>query len=357
MTLRQIGEPFTMATIKDVARVSGYSVCTVSKALSGKGYVKDSTKEKILQVVDQIGYQRNHLAVSLKTGRTRALALIVPDVMNVYFSRLQKYVDYYGSQFGYMVYLCNTNNSLERERSYVRNLSEGRVDGVLITPCTPEHDHIRKLRQAGIPYIYMNRYFEDEPERCLPLNNGKGGYECVSYLVRNGFRRIGGIFQSFSNTSFVERYQGMKEALEEAGLCLDEGMCLFDMDDLDNAHLKIRSLLTGGKRPEAIFAANDMLALSVYQAAYECGLRIPDDLSVVGYDNSYMSDKVAPKLTSYYSPVRESAETAIRYLMAEFDGREPEKMNMLDGWLVEKGSVRKSNNRLAAGMRLIEGTG
>lgn len=328
-----------MATIKDVAKASGYSVCTVSKALSGKGYIKDSTKEKILRVVDEIGYQPNHLAVSLKTGRTRAIALIVPDVMNVYFSRLQKYVDHYAGQFGYMVYLCNTNNSLEREKSYLRNLSEGRVDGVLITPCTPEHGHIRKLKQIGIPYVYMNRYFADEPEHCLPLNNEKGGYECVSYLAQKGFKRIGGIFQSFSNMSFPERFQGMKRALKEAGLALDESLCLFDMDDLDNAHKKIRTLLANPGRPEALFAANDMLALSVYQAAYECGLRIPDDLSVVGYDNSYLSDKVAPKLTSYYSPVRESAESAIRYLMAVLDERVPEKMSMLDGWLVEKGSV------------------
>ncbi len=328
-----------MATIKDVAQASGYSVCTVSKALSGKGYIKDSTRARILQVVEEIGYHPNHLAVSLKTGKSKALALIVPDVTNVYFSRLEKYVDHYAGQYGYMVYLCNTNNSLEREKSYVSSLSEGRVDGVLITPCTTEHEHISRLKETGIPYIYLNRDFGDDPDHCLPQHNEKGGYECVRYLINKGFHRIGGVFQSFTNTSFPERYQGMKTALEEAGLEMDDSLCLFDMDDLDNAHVAIRELLMRPDRPEAIFAANDMLALSVYQAAYECGLRIPDDLSVVGYDNSYMSDKLAPKLTSYYSPVRESAEIAIRYLMAILDDRTPEEMSALDGWLVEKESV------------------
>ncbi len=334
-----------MPTIKDVAQASGYSVCTVSKALSGKGYIKESTKEQILKVVDEIGYHPNHLAVSLKTGKTRALALIVPDVTNVYFSRLEKYVDHYAGQFGYMVYLCNTNNSLEREKSYVSNLSEGRVDGVLITPCTPEHGHVGRLKEAGIPYVYLNRYYRDDSEHCLPLSNEHGAYECVNYLIRKGFRRIGGVFQSFSNTSFEERYKGMKRALEEAGIQMDESLNVFDLDDLDNAHTQIRKLLTGSDRPEAIFAANDMLALSVYQAAYESGLRIPDDLSVIGYDNSYMSDKMAPKLTSYYSPVRESAEVAIRYLMAILDKRSPEKMERLDGWLVEKESVLDKNRK------------
>ncbi len=332
-----------MPTIKDVAQASGYSVCTVSKALSGKGYIKESTKEQILRVVDEIGYHPNHLAVSLKTGKTRALALIVPDVTNVYFSRLEKYVDHYAGQYGYMVYLCNTNNSLDREKSYVSNLSEGRVDGVLITPCTTEHKHIVRLGEFGIPYVYLNRDFKDDAQHCLPLHNEDGGYECVRYLIRKGFKRIGAVFQSFSNTSFKERYAGMKRALEEAGLEMDDSLCIFDMDDLDNAHESIRELLMRPDRPEAIFAANDMLALSVYQAAYESGLRIPDDLSVVGYDNSYMSDKMAPKLTSYYSPVRESAELAIRYLMAILDHRAPEEMNTLDGWLVEKESVSDKN--------------
>ncbi len=334
-----------MPTIKDVAQASGYSVCTVSKALSGKGYIRESTKERILKVVEEIGYHPNHLAVSLKTGRTRALALIVPDVTNVYFSRLEKYVDHYAGQFGYMVYLCNTNNSLEREESYVQNLSEGRVDGVLITTCTTEHKHVNRLREAGIPYVYLNREFKDDREHCLPMHNEQGAYECVSFLTEKGFTRIGGVFQSFSNTSFAERYHGMKRALEDAGLKMDDSLCLFDMDDLDNAHVQIRKLLTRPDRPEAMFAANDMLALSVYQAAYETGLRIPDDLSVVGYDNSYMSDKLAPKLTSYYSPVRESAETAIRYLMAVLDHRTPDKLNMLEGWLVEKESVSDKNRK------------
>ncbi len=328
-----------MATIKDVAQVSGYSVCTVSKALSGKGYIKESTREKILKVVDEIGYTPNHLAVSLKTGRTKALALIVPDVTNVYFPRLEKYVDRYAGEYGYMTFLCNTGNSLEREKSFIRTLSEGRVDGVLITPCSPEHKHIQELEHIGIPYIYLNRNFADDQEHSLPLHNEKGAYECVKYLIDRGFQRIGGIFQSFSNISFRERYDGMKRAMTEAGLELDESLCLFNKDDLDNVHKDILEILKRKDRPEAFFAGNDMLALSVYQAAWECGLRIPDDLSVVGYDNSYMSDKMAPKLTSYYSPARECAEVAIRNMMATLDGRTPGEMSVPDGWLVEKESV------------------
>lgn len=329
-----------MATIKDVARISGYSVCTVSKALSGKGYIRDSTKEKILHVVKEVGYRPNQLAVSLKTGHSKTLALIVPDVMNAYFPRLEKYVDRYAGQYGYMVILCNTNNSLEREKQYIQNLIKWHVDGVIITPCSPEHSHFRQLKEEGIAYVYLNRHIEGDLGHCIELDNRRGGYECTDYLVRQGFTRISGIFQSFGNSSHEERFEGMKKALADAGLSCDQNICLFGVDDFDKASVMIHGLLEREDRPEAIFASNDMLALSVYQAADECGLKIPDDLSVVGYDNSWMSDKIVPKLTSYYSPARESAESAIRFLVKEIAKEQPEKPDILEGRLIEKESVR-----------------
>ena len=146
-----------MPTIKDVAEVSGYSVCTVSKALSGKGNIREDTRRKILAVVEEIGYHPNRLAVSLKTGRTNSLALIVPDVTNIYFPRLEKYVEQYASQKGYMVFLCDAGNSFEREKNFIEELSRGRVDGVIVTPSTPEHDHIMRLKELGIPCI-INTY-------------------------------------------------------------------------------------------------------------------------------------------------------------------------------------------------------
>lgn len=328
-----------MATIKDVAEASGYSVCTVSKAISGKGYIRDSTREKILKVVKEIGYSPNHLAVSLKTGRTYALALIVPDVTNIYFPRLEKYVERYAEEKGYMVYLCNANHDLEREKKFIESFSQGRVDGVLITPCSEEHRHIQKLQETEIPYLILNRSYEDDRDHCLPLDNEKGAYVCVTYLLEHGYRKIGGVFQSFSNSSHRDRYRGVMRAIEKHGCSLDEMMCLFGMDDLEMAHVQIGQLLSRENRPEAIFAANDMLALSVYQAAYEQSLRIPDDLAVVGYDNSIIADKLAPKLTSFYQPAKECSRCAVDYITAAIEGRELPPLQMLEGELVERESV------------------
>ena len=270
-----------MPTIKDVAEVSGYSVCTVSKALSGKGNIREDTRRKIL-------------------------ALIVPDVTNIYFPRLEKYVEQYASQKGYMVFLCDAGNSFEREKNFIEELSRGRVDGVIVTPSTPEHDHIMRLKELGIPYVYLNRYFQDDPDRCIRIDNERGAFECVSYLLDKGYRRIGAVLQSFRNTSYRERYEGMKRAFAQHGMQLDEDLIVFDADDLENSHHAIGALLKKKNRPEAVFAANDMLALSVYQAAYDEGLRLPEDLAVVGYDDSILAGKIVPRLTSYYQPARET---------------------------------------------------
>ena len=329
-----------MPTIKDVAKASGYSVCTVSKAISGKGYVSEVTRRKILKVVDEIGYHPNHLAVSLKTGRTNALALIVPDVMNPYFPRLEKYVEQYALERGYMVYLCNTNNSLEREKEFLAKLSEGRVDGVIITPCSLEHEHIRSLASRGIAYVYVNRHFEDDLEHCVRIDNAQGADECISLLLDAGCTRIGAVFQSFSNTSYLDRWRGMNRAFARRGLSPDKSLCLFDVDDFENAHVLIRDLLARPDRPDGLFGGNDMLAVSAYQEAYELGLRIPEDLSVVGYDNGILSDKIPPPLTTYYQPARESSRAAVDFVCDTIEGRTPQLPEALRGRMVIRSSVR-----------------
>ena len=134
-----------MATIKDVAKEAGFSVCTVSRALAGKGYIKEETRQRIMEAVRTVDYRPNNLAVSLKTGRTNTLALIIPDVMNMYYPRLEKYIEKYAADQGFMVYLCNSNNDIEREKKFIENHSLKKVDGVIVTPCTNEHQHMKKL--------------------------------------------------------------------------------------------------------------------------------------------------------------------------------------------------------------------
>lgn len=329
-----------MATIKDVAKEAGFSVCTVSRALSGKGYLREETRQRIMEAVKTVDYHPNNLAVSLKTGRTNTLALIIPDVMNMYYPRLEKYIEKYAADKGFMVYLCNSNNDVEREKRFIENLSLKKVDGVIVAPCTNEHGHIKKLNDFGIPYVYLNRSFQDDIERCIRVDNFKGAYDCVSYLIDSGYTRIGGVFQSFHNMIYEERYAGMIKALRDRDIEVDKDIILLDVDDLDCSHQRIETLLKREYRPEVIFTSNDMLAFGVYRAAYNCGIRIPEDLSVMGYDNIIMTDKIIPPLTSYYTPAEEISKAAVEYICGCISGEKIHGFPIYEGKLVLRDSVK-----------------
>lgn len=305
-----------MATIKDVAKMSGYSVCTVSRALSGKGYLKEETRQKIMVAVEELHYRPSTLAVNLKTGRRQTLALILPSLTNIYYTKLEKYMESFASAKGYTIYLSNTEYSLEKEKQLIDNVIGMDIAGVIITPTSDEHAHIMKLSEYQIPYVYLNRTFKDDLAHCIRLNNQTSAYEAVSYMIKLGHRNIGGIFQGFENSTYRERYDGMMMALEEHHLTCHPQALLFDInpENIGAATNAILQMLQNPHRPEAIFACNDMTAFNIYRAAYILGLRIPDHLSVFGYDDCIMANIVTPPLSTVSVPVKQLSSTAVNFI-------------------------------------------
>ena len=222
-----------MATIKDVAKKSGFSVCTVSRALSGKGYLKEETRQKIMDAVKELDYRPNTLAVNLKTGRRQTLALILPSLTNIYYAKLEQYMEAYASQKGYLLYLSNTEYNLEKEKQILDNLIGMDIAGVIICTTSGEHEHIKKLNTFHIPYICLNRNFEDDPDHCLRINNRTAAFEAVDYMIRLGHTNFGGLFQSFDNGTYQERYAGMMDALALHGLSCEPNNLLFDINPED----------------------------------------------------------------------------------------------------------------------------
>lgn len=331
-----------MATIKDVAQLADVSVCTVSRALAGKGYVKAETKQRIMEAVSELNYRPNRAAVNLKTGKNDTLALVIPSLTNIYYPKLEKYLEYYAKESGYIVYLCNAENSLQKEQNIIKMLCSQNPAGVIITPCTSEHSHIIKLQDYGIPYVYLNRSFSDDLVHCIHFDNEKAAYDSVSYLICSGHTKIAGFYESFDNMTYRERYEGMLRALREHGIPIDPGRFIFDLDpnDPDGTFLAARRFLERSERPEAIFACNDMTAFSVYKAAYDLGLRIPDDLSIVGYDDCIMASMVAPPLSSYRPPARELSRTAVLFIDHFRRTGSFLKMPELNGKLIIRSSVK-----------------
>lgn len=330
-----------MATIKEVAKLAGVSICTVSRALSNKGYIKPETKAKILAAVEELHYHPNQIATSLKTGRSKHLALVLPSLNNIYFPKLEKYIESHAHEKGYIVFLSNTEYNLETEKKILEAIPTQNVAGVIITPCNNKHEHIKRLSEYDIPYVYLNRNFDDDPEHCLHIDNEQAAYNAVSYLIECGHRAIGGIFQSFDDMSYKERYDGMLKALKEHKLPVKKNHFAMDLaeDDLEAAIYKIKKILTAASRPDAIFACNDMMAFGVYKAAYELNIRIPDELSVFGYDNCLMADVIAPPLSTFATPAKELSRLSIDFIDHYNRTKELKKLPTLTGELIIRSSV------------------
>ena len=329
---------YIMATIKDVASKAGVSICTVSRALAGKDLIKPETREAILQAAKELNYKPNYVARSLKKGKTNTFGLILPDITNPYYPKLAKYIESSTAKRGYMVLLCNSDNQVKKEKQFVEMLKARNVDGVLVAPVSGEIKHIQKLQEWGIPYVILNRNYPEE--LCsVSSDNYYGAFTMTEYLIGKGHRRIGGLFQSFHISIYEERYHGMCDALKEHGIPVDEQLMVTDINDISCGYQKIQALLRMEDRLTAIFSSNDMLAINVYRAAYELGIKIPEKLSVTGYDDIPLAMMLNPPLTTYLQPEDAMSESAVEYLISMIEGGQPYSHEQLRGYLVERKSA------------------
>ena len=327
-----------MSTIKDVASLAGVSICTVSRALANKDYIKPETRKRVLEAAEQLQYKPNHVAQSLKTGKTNTLALMLPDITNMYYPIIAKHVEEYAAQRGYMILICNADMDLQKEMQLVELLKKRNVDGVIALPMSKSIAHIQTLAYQGIPYVFVNREFADDPH-CIPSDNVYGGYTVAKHLIARGKRKICGIFQSFENPIYEDRCRGVKAALQEHGL--GDSYFLYDVADMQDVHNRVEVFLGEEEYPDAFFVANDMLAAGVYSAAYHRKLEIPRDISVAGYDNIAYAPMMIPPLTTFEQPEEEMAREAVDYLISQIedDAVPGKKFGKMRGRLVLRDSV------------------
>lgn len=327
-----------MATIKDVAKLAGVSICTVSRTLAGKDRIKAETREKVLNAVEELGYKPNYSARSLKTGTTDTIGLIVPDITNPYYPKITKSIEAFAEKKGYMILLCNANEDLNKEKRLVETLISRGVDGVIVLPCSRYIDHFSKFDLAGIPYVFFNRSFPGEL-KCVPTDNHYGAYIMTKHLLEHGHTNITASFLSFENQIYQERYEGTLEALSEYGLKSCAENFLFNVKSIEDSFNKMCKLLQSDNRPTALFASNDMLSLGAYSAANQCGLRIPQDFSIVGYDDIAMASIMMPPLTTFRQSEDEIAKVGVGYLQFLIEGESPKRIKRLRGEIVVRSSV------------------
>lgn len=312
--------PKQRVTMADVAREAGVSLMTVSRAINGKDGVSESTRNRIQAIIDRLGYRPSVIARSLVTDRTGTIGLVVIDNSNPFFSEVARGVEQEAYTQGYNVFLCNTEEDIEREQAVLRSLEEKRVDGVIL--CSPRSDE--PVLQAALTQhaavVLINRRLADVHFGTLLINDETGGWLCTEHLLSRGHRAIGFLSGPARSYSGQVRARGYRAALEAAGItpCSDwTRPCLPVVESGREAAL---DLLTDHRQITALFCYNDLSAVGALQACAALGRRVPDDLAIVGFDDIPLASLVTPPLTTCQVPLNDLGRQATRLLLDHING-------------------------------------
>lgn len=314
-----------MATIRDVAQLAGVSTATVSHVLNNTRVVSEAARDRVLAAMEQLSYQPNAVARSLRVSATLTIGLIVPDVEIPFFARVAHCIEAAANEVGYNVILCNSGWSLEQELRYLDNLRARRVDGLICISLSMTGEHVAPLLKRHTPVVWFEQTRLGGPFDAVVIDNFKGAYQATAHLIERGHRRIGCILGLVSAQLTVDRIAGYRQALSDHGLPFDEAL-LYAGDytpptGLAGAH----HLLNLPMPPSAIFAYNDMMALGAMQAISERGLHVPAHVALIGFDGIALTEHTCPPLTTVEQPIAEMSRTAISMLLDRINNRAPNK--------------------------------
>ena len=310
-----------MTTISDVARRAGVSTVTVSRVINGGSNVKPATRDKVQQAIEEMHYLPNVAARSLRSKRTYTLALLVPDITNSFWTTVARGIEDEAQNGGYSVLLCNTDEDPAKQLRYQDVIISQRVDGVIITPYDSDARNLARLRDRKIPIVVIDRRIDGWDVDTVSSDSVAGAQTLVKHLIGLGHQRIAVISGPSSTSTAHDRVTGYRIALVEAGIPIDAGLIkLGEFKALSGEELTYQ-LLAETPRPTAIFAANNAIAIGVIKAAEKRGLRIPQDLALVCFDDLPNLSLVLPFLTVVVQPAYEIGVRAAQLLLSRIEGQ------------------------------------
>ncbi|MBS1841575.1 MAG: LacI family DNA-binding transcriptional regulator [Acidobacteria bacterium] len=311
-----------MSTIVEVAKRAGVSVGTVSNVLSGNPSVGRELRERVEAAIRALDYHPNEIARSLKVKQTYMLGMVLPDITNPFFPDIMRGAEEKALQRRYLLVTANTDEQIEREQSILAALRSRRVDGILLA-CAPGKDsgHIRRVVEAGIPVVCLDRAAVGIKLDSVLLDNVRGGQDCVRHLLRVGYRNIAVITGPHKLQIARERLRGYVEAHREAHLDVNRELILEGDFREESGYRIAKELLLRRVRPSAIFVCNGMMTLGVLQAFEEMGVHYPEDLGLATFDDIVGDHSFYPRLTVVAQPTYEMGAQGADLLMDRIDGK------------------------------------
>ena len=334
-----------MSTIKDVARLAGVSTTTVSHVINKTRFVAEATQEKVNNAVKQLKYSPSAVARSLKCNSTQTIGMLVTQSTNPFFSEVIDGVESYCYRQGYTLILCNTGGIYEKQRDYIRMLAEKRVDGILVM-CSDLTEELLIMLDSysDIPKVIMDWGPESSQADKIIDNSEAGGYLATKFLIDHGHTNIACLSGHLNKAACKERIIGFRRAMSEARLQINEDWILEGNFECDTAGLAADSIIAMDQKPSAVFCFNDTMALGLMSRLQQRGIRIPEDMSVIGYDNIEISEYFSPPLTTIHQPKRRVGKNAFEILLQRIKNKEHERRIFeMHPEIVERSSVKSIN--------------
>jgi LacI family transcriptional regulator len=329
-------------TIKDVAKKTGVSITTVSQILNGKGQrFSEKTREKVLSAAEELNYKANYFAQNMVTKQTQTIGVIIPDITNIFYSDMIKGIEDYLYENGFMVLLCNSTDDEERESLYLNQLVHRSVDGFIIASSTISDEMIFDLlKKNNKPYILLDRKREENESDNIIVDDMEGGYIATEHLINLGHHNIGVITSSSLDVNVHNRFLGYKQCMEEHHVQMKEEWIVREELSMSGGYEAAKKLLR--KDVSAIFATSDQLAIGVYRAANEAGVRISGDLSLIGYDDIELASYMSPPMTTIHQPIYDIGKLAAKTLLHRImNPEEPIINHVVKTKLVVRDSTRE----------------
>ncbi len=313
-----------MTNIKEVASLAGVSISTVSRVVNGKSVVNEETRKRVLEAIRQTNYRPNAVAQNLKRGRSNTLCIMVPSIENLIFPEITKGVEDTAWKNGFSVVLCNTDEDPARDRACVEKMKARWIDGFVICSKMGDPEYIHRLRDEGFPVVLVNRFEEQDIGTLdtVSVDNYQAAYDAVRYLIRTGHKRISYAQGREQLFLYRERYRAYAQALKDHGMEPEERFIMRENCGVDSFYSMTKEMMAQPDPPDAIFASSDPKAFVIMHALHDMGIRIPEDVSVLGFDNVTLASMVEPPLSTVSQPLYEMGAVAAQTLIHQIDYKE-----------------------------------
>lgn len=303
--------------MRDVAERAGVSPATVSRVLNGAASVQPEYRDRVLKVIEELGYRPNRLASNLRRQKAEIIGVVVSDIENPHFSQMVRAVEDAAYRQGYRVLLCNTDETAEKQRSYLEVLAAERVLGVIIAPSDPGGAEIGELLDLGIPVVAFDRTVKDPRADAVIGDNAAGARRATEYLIQAGHKNIGLVSGSGGVETGAERLTGYEAAMRESGLKPRSAYGGFRIEEGRAATMQ---LLVEDIPLTALVVNNNLMTIGALKAIRDHSLRVPQDIALVAIDDPFWAEFVEPPLTTLAQPVRKMADAAVELLFERIGG-------------------------------------